>query len=343
MKNEIRQNKVTREWVVYSAARGKRPRDFRSGRGQKEDLPEVDRNCPFCPASEHMLGGPILEMERPGGDGWQTRVVPNKFPAVVPEGGTERLRRGIYLAMGGYGRHEVIIESPLHNRQIAFMSLEEVVTLVETYHRRYTELTEENENKLILIFRNHGSRAGTSLVHPHSQIIVVGMVPQYIRLRDMEAQRHFDQWGRCVLCEVLDFELKERRRIVLDNPAFLAFIPYAAEVPFETWVVPKRHQADFSHLQEEEKPLFAQALHGSLRLLHERLEDPDYNYIINSAARSRADEPYLHWYLQIRPRLTTRAGFEIGSGISINPSLPEEDAAHLAAPIGGPAVKGAEA
>lgn len=334
VRNEIRQNKVTREWVVYSGARGKRPNDFLSERKEKDPLPSLDANCPFCPGNEHLLSELVVQVDRRDGKGWQTRVVQNKFPAVVPEGDTERVQKGIYLAMGGYGRHEVIIESPLHNRQVAAMSMEEVSTLVDTYHRRYTELTEEHRNKLILIFRNHGAKAGTSLVHPHSQIIVVGMVPQHIRWRDMEAQRHFDEWGRCVLCDVLGFEMQDRQRVLLDNSAFLAFVPFAAEVPCEIWIVPKRHQADFSHLGEEEKLLFARALQGSLKLLNEKLQDPDYNYVVNSAARSRADEPYLHWYLQIRPRLTTRAGFEIGSGISINPSLPEEDAAFLAAPHG---------
>jgi UDPglucose--hexose-1-phosphate uridylyltransferase len=331
-RNEIRQNKVTREWVVYSGARGKRPRDFLSETNEKAPLPSLDANCPFCPGNEHLLRDLVMEVDRRDGKGWQTRVVPNKFPAVVPEGDTERVQKGMYLTMGGYGRHEVVIESPLHNRQVATMSLGEVSTLVDTYHRRYTDLTKEHRNKLVLIFRNHGAKAGTSLVHPHSQIIVVGMVPQHIRWRDMEAQRYFDEWGRCVLCDVVEFEVQDRQRVLLDNPAFLAFVPFAAEVPCEIWIVPKRHQADFSHLGEDEKALFARALHGSLGLLHGKLRDPDYNYIVNSAARSRADEPYLHWYLQIRPRMTTRAGFEIGSGISINPSLPEDDAMLLAGP-----------
>ncbi len=335
MKNEIRQNKVTREWVVYAEARGKRPRDFRSDTGKKAPLPPVDANCPFCPGNEHLLGDLVMEMKDATGDGWQTRVVRNKYPAVVPEAETERVQKGIYLTMGGYGRHEVIIESPTHNFQPATLSLQEVSTLVETYHRRYVDLAREYRNQLVLIFRNHGPKAGTSLRHPHSQIIVVGMIPRYIRWRDLEAQRHFDEWGRCVLCDVVDFESEHRERVVLDNPAFLVCIPFAAQVPFEIWIVPKRHQADFSRIDAEEKARFSQALHGALGLLHDKLNDPDYNYIINTAAHSRADEPHLHWYLQILPRLTTRAGFEIGSGIRINPSLPEEDAAFLAAPLGG--------
>jgi len=335
MGNEIRQNKVTKEWVVYATERGKRPHDFRADSAGKGEGSSFDGGCPFCPGNEHALAEILLEVARPEEKNWQTRVVPNKFPAVTPGEEVLRVKRGIYLAMGGYGRHEVIIESPLHDRQMASMSPEEVSAVVETYHRRYTELSQQHENRLILIFRNHGRRAGTSLAHPHSQIIVVGIIPQHVRWRDIEAQRHFDEWGRCVLCDVREFEEEDRRRVVLDNPSFLVFVPFAAEVPFELWIVPKRHQADFSHAREEERSHLAQALHGALLLLYEKLNDPDYNYIINTAARSRADEPYLHWYLQIRPRLTTRAGFEIGSGISINPSLPEEDAAVLNAKVDG--------
>jgi UDPglucose--hexose-1-phosphate uridylyltransferase len=182
---------------------------------------------------------------------------------------------------------------------------------------------------MAIIFRNHGSRAGTSLMHPHSQIVVTGIVPHYIRWREEEAQRYFDEWGRCVYCDILDFEMRDRRRILLENESFLAFIPFAAEVPFEIWIMPKRHQADFGQITDKEKADLAFALRDSLARLHNRLQDPDYNYVINTSARYRADEPQLHWYLQIWPRLTTRAGFEIGSGININPSIPEEDADFL--------------
>jgi UDPglucose--hexose-1-phosphate uridylyltransferase len=274
-----------------------------------------------------MLTEVLLQM--PGGDAshkWQTRVIPNKFPALGPEVGTERFRRGIYVTMPGYGRHEVIIESPYHNRDIAQMSLGEVRVIVETYHRRYVDLMEEHRNMMILIFRNHGPRAGTSLIHPHSQIIVTGMVPQHVRWREAEAQHYFDEWGHCVTCDILEHELQDRRRVVLENEGFAVFVPFAAEMPYETWVVPKNHEADFGSISDGEKEHLSSALLDILSRLHDRLMDPDYNLVINTSARYRAHEPQLHWYIQIRPRLTTRAGFEIGSGISINPTLPEEDA-----------------
>jgi len=327
--NEIRQNKVTRQWVIYARARRRRPKDFQRETITRKQPSALDERCPFCPGNESMLPPVIMERRRSGSNGWLTRVVPNKFPALTPEGNTDRYRKDIYVAMHGYGRHEVVIESPLHNRQIADMSLEEVGAVIETYHARYVDLMEEHRNMMTIIFRNHGPLAGTSLIHAHSQIIVTGMVPHHIRWREEEAQRYFDEWGRCVYCDMLEYEAREQQRVIVENHSFLAFVPFAADVPFEIWILPKKHAADFGSVSDSEKLDLASTLQVCLSGLHHKLNDPDYNYVINTAARFRAGEPQLHWYLQIRPRLTTQAGFEIGSGISINPSVPEEDAAFL--------------
>lgn len=329
MTSEIRQNKATKQWVIVAPSRGKRPLAFKRQESKNQRLPAVDKDCPFCPGNEKSLPSIIMELPGPEGSQWQTRVVPNKFPALTSDENNVRYRRGLYLAMPGYGRHEVIIESPVHNRRITQMTPKEVGIIIETYHRRYVNVMKQNWNLMTLIFRNHGRQAGTSLAHPHSQIIVTGMVPTYIRWREERAQYYFDESGRCVYCDILEQEAQERQRVISENETFLAFVPYAAEVPFEIWIMPTKHQACFSDLSDQEKPGLAAILQDCLARLQRKLNDPDYNYIINTAARYRAGEPQLHWYLQIRPRLTTQAGFEIGSGISINPSLPEEDAAFL--------------
>lgn len=329
MTSEIRQNKATKQWVIVAPSRGKRPLAFKRQESKNQRLPAVDKDCPFCPGNEKSLPSIIMELPGPEGSQWQTRVVPNKFPALTSDENNVRYRRGLYLAMPGYGRHEVIIESPVHNRRITQMTPKEVGIIIETYHRRYVNVMKQNWSFMTLIFRNHGRQAGTSLAHPHSQIIVTGMVPTYIRWREERAQYYFDESGRCVYCDILEQEAQERQRVISENETFLAFVPYAAEVPFEIWIMPTKHQACFSDLSDQEKPGLAAILQDCLARLQRKLNDPDYNYIINTAARYRAGEPQLHWYLQIRPRLTTQAGFEIGSGISINPSLPEEDAAFL--------------
>ncbi len=329
-KSEIRQNKITKEWVIYAPARRKRPKEFQRPEQERTEVPLHEKNCPFCPGNEHMLT-PVISETKDRNGRWRARVVPNKFPALTPHGGNLRHHKGIYMAMEGYGHHEVIIETPYHNRQIAQMSFKEVRTLIDVYHRRYRELMDKRKNMMILIFRNYGLRAGTSLIHPHSQIISTGIVPSYIRWREEMALRHFDEWGVCVYCEIIEYEIRDKKRVIYENDSFIAFVPFAAEVPFEILIMPKTHKANFGDISENEKLHLASSLKNILSRLYKKLQDPDYNYIINTSVRYRAGEPQLHWYLQVRPRLTTHAGFEIGSGISINPSIPEEDARFLKA------------
>ena len=327
--SEIRQNKATKQWVIYAPARRKRPQDFQEPHNERKNLPVLDQECPFCPGNEHMLSKILMEMPDAEQNCWQTRVILNKFPALTADGDTSRFTQGIHLAMPGYGQHEVIIESPEHNLDIAQMSMAQVGMLIETYHKRYVDLMKAHQNMMTLIFRNRGTRAGASQNHPHSQVIMTGMVPHAVRWREEEAQRYFDEWGRCVYCDILAFEMQDRQRVILENQSILAFIPFAAEVPFEVWIMPKRHQADFGQISNQEKSDLAQALHDVLAKLHTKLHDPDYNYVINTAAQYKACEPQLHWYLQIWPRLTNQSGFEIGSGMTVNPSIPEEDADFL--------------
>lgn len=337
--NEMRHNPVSDQWVIYSLSRRKRPSDMAGARSERESRPDYDEQCPFCPGHERELPGIILEC-RGGESPWRLRVVENKFPALTPGGDLQRKRHGLYLCMQGYGHHEVVIESPVHNRQIPLMTQDEVEMIIEAYHRRYLDLMKLERNMLIVIFRNYGSRAGASLAHPHSQIISTGLVPEHVREQEYRAQRYFDDWGHCLYCDLLEEELAAGERIINENPSFVSFIPYAAERPFEIWVMPRSHKAHFGDVSEREKSDLAACMRILLRMLRQTLNDPDYNYVIHSSAKYRSGEPQAHWFLKISPRLTTRAGFEIGSGMSINTSLPEEDAAFLRA--GGQGVAGGE-
>jgi UDPglucose--hexose-1-phosphate uridylyltransferase len=328
MTNEIRQNKVTKEWVIFAPSRGNRPHDHQPNPGTVPRSAAYAASCPFCPGNEHLLPTVLAQWPHQSNGVWQTRVVCNKYPALTPDSSSDRISNGIYVQMPGYGHHEVIVESPHHNDDLADLSLQEMNSILTTYRQRYVTHRQDSRNVLLLLFRNHGSRAGASLTHPHSQLIATGIIPRHIRWQEDEARQYFDEWGRCIYCDVIAFEALDRQRVILDTPNFLAFVPYAAEVPFETWIVPKRHHTDFEQITEEEQVDLASILQTFLIRLRDTLHDPDYNYIINSSIRRGADE-YLHWYVRVRPRLITRAGFEIGSGIRINPSLPEADAAML--------------
>ena len=256
-------------------------------------------------------------------------MVENKFPALNFYENPRRDIQGIYMTMPGYGHHEVVLETPQHQQTIATLSIAEVEVIIDTYRQRYLKLMEDREIMMVIIFRNHGKAAGASLRHPHSQIIATSVVPSHRRIQEAEAPGYFDHWARCVYCDILEFEIKEKKRGIMANELFVAFVPFASECPCEIWIMPKNNQADFGSIIPEEITAFATIVKDRLSRLYYQLNNPDYNYVINTAARYKAEEPQLHWYCQIRPRLTTPAGCELGSGISINPSIPEVDAAFL--------------
>ena len=182
----------------------------------------------------------------------------------------------------------------------------------------------------MLILYNHGRPAGASLEHPHSQLYAISLVPPSFNDELAGAQRFASSNNACAFCRVLHEEGHAGERIVFENEAFVVFAPYAARTPFETWIMPRRHRASFGDLDlVAEKPAFAEALQLTLAALHEGLNDPPFNYYIHSAPlKAQVDDAY-HWHLELIPKLSTAAGFELGTGIWINVVKPEESAAFL--------------
>ncbi len=223
----------------------------------------------------------------------------------------------------------MVIETPLHNRDIPLLPTEHVEHIMAAYHTRYLALSKFSSTEMVVIFRNHGLRAGTSIIHPHSQIVASSVVPFLVRNRLMEAQRYYDMYGRCVFCDMLAYECHDRRRIIMENSHFLAYAPYASSAPYEIQVLPKHHRSSFGMVEADELTDLACVLQNLLARLWRLLDDPDYNYVIDTAPIHMTQAPFYHWSLLIYPRLTTRAGFEIGSGIGINVVAPEEAARQL--------------
>jgi UDPglucose--hexose-1-phosphate uridylyltransferase len=329
---ELRQDPATKQWVIIATERAKRPQDFVKS-APSVSLPAFQASCPFCPGNESMTPPETLAYRSGGpanGPGWWVRVTPNKFPALVPEGSLSRQATdGFFRKMDGVGRHEVIIETPRHDLSIPMMEDKQVEEILLAYRERYLALREDPRFKLIIIFRNHGPRAGTSLEHPHSQLVAMPIVPLTIRYRFEKAAGHFDDEGTCVYCDILKEGLRARSRLILESDRFATFHPFASRAPFETWIVPKRHHASFGAISMEEAKEFAWVLKRTLLQLYQGLNNPDYNYIIHSAPIKDEQEEYFHWHLQVLPRLVTPAGFELGTGMFINTALPEETAAFI--------------
>jgi UDPglucose--hexose-1-phosphate uridylyltransferase len=324
----MRQNIITGQWVINAVERGERPNDFKmnSKRTAQANLPEKSQKCPFCVGNESMLAETIMHYPQGSGQ-WQCRVVRNKYPVVTKQKRGQEKNDGPFVRTPATGEHEVIIESPLHNQDFSLMSSGEIEAVVRTYRSRYSSLFEDDETSCVIIFRNRGPGAGTSLMHPHSQIISLTVLPEYIKTAKRNCKSFYEDNGQCPVCVTAAREKDEQKRVVYSNDGFLVFMPFAAEVPFEMWVVGREHKSEFGAISDDEAGGLAEALSVCTKRLDELLDSPDYNMVVRSFCRATDNsEAYLHWFIQIRPRVTEPAGFEVGSGMIVNPSLPEENA-----------------
>jgi len=325
--SELRQNMATKEWVIIATERARRPEDFNTEpRLLTGERPAREATCVFCPGNEDIA----LEVLRiPDRGPWQIRALRNKYPALNFTGERQRSFDGVHRRMTGVGYHEVLIESPQHNTCPGLETPDEISMMLSAFKHRGKQIAEDSRVEQIIYFKNHGIRAGTSLVHPHTQLIGLPIVSQDSRARIEEARRFFEDTGRCVHCKMLEDELQAASRIVVEGVHFVAFIPFASSSPFHMWVVPRRHEQSFLNTNDEELADMGGVVRRVMRKMYVGLRDPDYNYIIRSAPLRDVEQEYLHWYLTIVPRLSHSAGFELGSGMFINPTLPEESAAYL--------------
>ncbi len=335
---ELRRDPVVGYWTIISTERSRRPVAF-SPRNVEAEQP-----CPFCEGKEKETTSEIHAVRKPGtkadGPGWDVRVIQSKKPILqfAPDG-IHKHGRGMYDLMNGVGTHEIIIESPSHRRGLDELPVKDIEKVIRVYIDRLAHLKENPVLKYGLLFKNHGLISGSErdvVRHTRSQLIATPVTPKRVKEELHAAKSYFDRHERCVFCDILEQETQDASRIVLQNEHFLAFCPYASRSPFEIWILPKKHTADFDRLEGAAVPAFAAALKESLSKLKTLLNDPPYNFILHTAPFRRKkkegywltmDEDY-HWYFQIAPRLAHDAGFEWGTGIYINPTPPEE-AAHL--------------
>jgi UDPglucose--hexose-1-phosphate uridylyltransferase len=325
---ELRQNMATKEWVVIANERVKRPDDYVTAQKpvMAKSQPAYDPDCPFCPGNEEL----DLEIAcYPTTGPWRTRVVSNKYPALSVEIDLVRTFNGVHRLITGVGYHEVVVDHPAHNTTLALMEPEEIKTVLETFYERGWGIRSDSRIEQIIYFKNHGERAGASLKHPHSQIIGLPVVPTDIRHRIEEARRYFDDNGYCVFCVMMRDELEKGERLITASEHFVAFVLYASPTPFHIWILPRQHSVSFLYSQSEQMADLANILHDVMRRLYIALDDPAYNLIIRSAPVKEISNDYLHWYVTVVPRVSRTAGFELGSGMFINPSLPEECADFL--------------
>lgn len=325
---ELRKDPITGRWVIVATGRAKRPSDF----CREPVTPFGTGFCPFCYGAEQKTPPEVLAFRPSGGanqPGWTLRVVPNKFPVLEIEGELHRHGEGMFDRMSGIGAHEVIIETPEHTASLAGLSDKQVEDVLWAFKNRVTDLRQDRRLRYTVLFKNHGEAAGASLEHTHSQLIALPVVPKVVREELDGAKAYFDYKERCIYCDIVEQEIVSGARLVTETELFAVVCPYAARFPFETWILPKRHQAHFEDSDAATLANLAWVLRGTLRKLDQALENPPYNFIIHTAPVQEGEMPHYHWHIEIMPKLTKVAGFEWATGFHINPTPPEESAKFL--------------
>ena len=327
---EFRKDPVIGRWVIIDPSR-----NFKKIMHSAEDeYPKDTSKCPFCPGNEDMTRPEILAYSNnpqryPNSKGWNLRVIPNNKPILEIEGNLKRRGDGMYDKMDGVGAHEIIIETPQHHQNFADRSEKQYENIFSSIIERIKDLRNDTRLEYIVAFKNYGISANALFEHPHSQLIAMPIVPKRVREEILGAENYFKYRERCVFCDIIAQETAEEIRIVQENEDFTALCPYASRYPFETWILPKNHQTDLDSISQKELKNLSKISKSVSEKLYNVLDDPSWSGLIHTSPLKEKNMPYYHWHMEIIPKLTKTAGFEWGTGLYVNPVLPEEAAKYL--------------
>lgn len=329
---------MTGRWVIFAVGRSGRPNEFPALRRDPNPLAE----CPFCPGRESCTTPEVLVLGRPAGEpanspGWRLRAFPNLFPALVPNGAPVPTPGGepqvLFGRAPGVGRHEVIVYSPDHAAGPATLGAQDWTELLGVLRARSQDFARHPSVRYVSPFCNHGPEAGATLAHPHMQIIGAPEVPSLAAARAGRQRAHRLEHGRCLLCDLARSETDAGARLIGANDLWTAWAPWASRFPWEMIFVPRRHGASLNGAVAEDLQGLALLLAPVLSALARRHGDPSLNIVLHSASVDAGgdddDDGSYHWHLEVLPRLSRPAGFEVGTGYTINAVLPEQAALWL--------------
>lgn len=367
--SELRWDPLERHWVLIAKDRSQRPFDFLPAPRRLVD--RASTPCPFClviaghgpqtriaerrrvrlavPNADHhprvaWTGAEMASRERFTED--LVLALANRYPVLSIETPTTRRAVGPYAMMSGVGAHEVIVETTQHDQALADMPDEQRQQVLLMWRDRAEDLVRDRRIAHVQVFKNEGPRAGASLEHAHSQIVASPVRPSRVERLVENTRAHYLDTERCLVCDMLDFETQNdtRHRLVAAEGGFIAWCPYASARPFEVHLAPRRHAARFT-LSDEDALQLSKLLGRVLRALGVALANADLNLVLDLAPSpdqigrghhglSHLNEAW-HWRLEVVPRLLPYGGFELGTGTLINPTTPEDAAAHLRMLIDG--------
>jgi UDPglucose--hexose-1-phosphate uridylyltransferase len=331
--SELRLDLISKDWVVIATGRAKRPEAFKKER--KPEIKVAKKDCPFCNIETQekpvliFSNGKKKELDNKIPQDWTTVVIPNKFPAFLPQPKMEKKIEGnLYQTINAVGFCELVATRD-HEKSLALLPLSQVKEVFDAYQQRYSELMKKNFVKYVSIFHNHGLEGGATQPHPHSQIITTPLIDVDLTKALLNSERYLKKTGKCIYCQMNEWERKAKERIIFENKDFLVVCPFASKAAFEVIVSPKKHSSCFETIREEGKMQLAEAFQAALKKLYKALNDPAYNFYLHSAPCDNKKYPYYHWHWTIIPKTSTWAGFEIGTRMEISTIEPEKAAEYL--------------
>ncbi len=334
--SEIRRDRLNNQYVLIAPERMHRP-DTHSC---KKSASKQEGVCPFCEGNEKLTPPEIYAMRENSADStkWKTRVVPNLYKAVEVELQDRSRRDGMFESIPGVGAHEVLIDTPCHECDLHDMGAKGVQDWLRSIIIRLNDL--KNDRRLVhfSIFKNVGATSGATQQHPHTQILALPVMPQNELVFLERNMNYYRRHGRGKLEDILENELTCKDRVVEQIGDFVAFCPYASSYAFELMIAPKRDISSLQNCSREDISDLSELLCNSLKRLKIQLGEFDYNLFfrlppLNENFENEIYMPYIEknyrFSIRVTPRIYRLGGFELSTGMAINPLPPEESASLL--------------
>ncbi|MEN8152445.1 MAG: DUF4931 domain-containing protein [Acidobacteriota bacterium] len=322
---EIRRDPFSDAIVIYSPERAERP-DYT---GYEKKIVLKPENCPFCEGNEEMTPPEIISVRAKGnknGPGWKVRVIPNKFPVLGIEGETSVGGAGCYESISAVGAHEVIIETPDHELQKKELNPYHYERIFGIIRERIADLKNDERFKYIQVFKNHGSPAGATISHHHSQLIALPFIPGSIKTMLDKAKLFYEKTGRSIFDEILKTEKESGTRVILENTSFVAFSPYYSPSPFFVSIFQKNGGARFEEANEKKLKDLSDIYFKLMQKIEAALGNISFNLILNNSPFDINSGSFYSWTIDLAPVISGTGGFEAATGNFINSFLPERSA-----------------
>lgn len=334
-KNQFRRDPVSGQWSIiieneYDVAEllsQKQPR-------KDSEVIQAKNQCQFCEGFEAETPSEIYSFRTNASKkdeaGWLVRVIPNKQPFLQIYGDLNSRGVGLYDVLDGIGAHELVLESPVHNKHMYEMNLEQIQNILAAYRERILDLKRDNRFRYVMVHKNYGEGDEKLKDHCHSHIIATPITPARVKSELMNAMEHYKYKERCLFCDIINQEVADDERIVAENEHFLAFCPFASRSPFEVWILPRQHETFFEwNSQLDQLAAISKEILGKI---HEVLYDPNFVMVLHSGPNIsngkqrgywKTLEKDFHWHIEITPRFRGHTSFTVGSGFQINVISPE--------------------